>query len=176
MLALFAACASLPRAEREPRPFDLLARVLVTYESGAFSANVRWQHTPELDEISLMTPTGQTLAQIVDAGNAATLTRADQRQYRSGSVEALTRQALGWPLPLSLLQYWVRGRSAPGFPTTHIERGDGDRLLALTQNGWTVVLTYYGEGEQAGHVRRLDLRNGSNEIRFVIDTWRDLEA
>ena len=171
-IALATGCASVPRAERDVRPFDLLGRVLVSYGGGAFSANLRWQHAALQDEIWLMTPTGQTVAYIVESGDSATLKSADQKTYRAGSVEALTKQALGWALPLSLLQYWVRGNPAPGFTPTSLERGAGDRLVALTQNGWRVTLAYNTEGDNAGLVRRLDLNDGSNEIRFVIDTWR----
>lgn len=172
-LGLLAACAAIPRADRDARPFDLLGRVLVTHGRGALTANLRWQHVVAQDEIWLMTPTGQTVAHILDSGDGATLTRADQKTYRAASVEALTQQALGWPLPLSLLQYWVRGEAAPGFAATSTERGAGDRLTALTQNGWRVVIAYQSEGEHAGLVRRLDLTGGGNEIRFVIDTWRN---
>jgi outer membrane lipoprotein LolB len=104
------------------------------------------------------------------------LTRTDQQQYRAGSVEALTRQALGWALPLNLLQYWVRGMPAPGASPTVVERGPGERLVAFTQNNWRVALTYHTEGELSGKVRRIDLNDGANEIRFVIDTWRDAGA
>jgi outer membrane lipoprotein LolB len=170
--ALLAACATL-QTPRDPRPFDLLGRVFVAYDGGALTANVRWEHGAGEDQISLMTPTGQTLAQIVDTPEGATLTRADQQQYRAGSVEALTRQALGWALPLGLLQYWVRGAPAPGAPPSAVERGAEARLTSLVQNGWRIVFTYYTEGEHAGLVRRLDLKTGANEIRFVIDTWRN---
>ena len=173
--ALLAACATVAMAPRDPTPFDLLGRVLVSYEGNAFTANVRWEHGPDEDQIWLMTPTGQTLAHITDTANGATLTRADQQQYRAGSVEALTRQALGWSLPLSLLQYWVRGMPAPGTPPAGVERGAGERLIALTQSGWRVALDYHAEGEYAGQVRRVDLKGGANEIRFVVDTWRDTQ-
>jgi hypothetical protein len=36
-----------------------------------------------------------------------------------------------------------------------------------------VTVRYQTEGELAGKARRLDLKEGSNEIRFVIDTWRE---
>ena len=171
-LVLIAACATVPRAERDARPFDLLGRVLVAYSGGAVSANMRWQHAAQ-DEIWLMTPTGQTVAHIVDSGASAVLTRADQKTYRAGSVEALTQQALGWALPLSLLQYWVRGEPAPGFPATGLERDANGRLTAVTQNGWRAALAYNTDGESAGLVRRVDVNGGGNEIRFVIDTWRN---
>jgi outer membrane lipoprotein LolB len=171
LAALLAACAAIPRAARDPQPFDLLGRVLVTYTGGAVTANLRWQHALEQDQIWLMTPTGQTLAFIVDSPAGATLTRADQRQYRADSVEALTRQALGWSLPLSLLQYWVRGQPAPG-NVTRVERGPGGEVVALDQNGWRTAFTYHAEGDMSGKVRRLDLSDGANDIRLVVDTWR----
>ena len=172
-LVLLAACASSPLAPRDDRPFDLLGRVLVTYSGGAVTSNVRWEHAAERDEIWLMTPTGQTLAHVVDTPAGATLTRADQQQFRAGSVEALTRRALGWTLPLAPLQYWVRGMAAPGVPPEVLERDAENRLVSFNQNGWRVSLAYHGEGEAAGKVRRVDLKDGANEIRFIVDTWRD---
>jgi outer membrane lipoprotein LolB len=171
--ALLAACATVPLAPRDPKPFDLLGRVAVAYSGGAVSANFRWEHAARQDEIWLMTPTGQTLAHIVDSADGAVLTRADQQKYEAASVEALTQKALGWALPLALLQYWVRGAAAPG-PVTGTQT-DGGRLTALEQHGWRVALTYYTDGEFAGLVRRVDLTDGANEIRFVVDTWRGKE-
>ena len=168
---LLGACAAIAIAPRQPQAFDLLGRVLVTYSGGALTANLRWEHSAAEDQIWLMTPTGQTLAYIVNSQEGATLTRADQKQYRAGSVEALTRQALGWALPLSLLQYWLKGEAAPG-PVSGVERA-GERLVALTQHDWRVTFTYHTEGELSGRIRRLDLSDGPNEIRLVVDTWRD---
>jgi len=172
-LAMIGGCASVPLAPRDTRPFDVLGRVLVTYSGGAVTSNLRWEHAADRDEIWLMTPTGQTLAQVLDTPDGAILTRADQQQFRAGSVEALTQRALGWPLPLTTLQYWMRGVAAPGSDPDVQERHKDGRLVAFSQNGWQVKVTYDEEGEPAGRARRIDLKDGSNEIRFVIDTWRE---
>jgi outer membrane lipoprotein LolB len=174
---VLAACAPLRVAERDPRPFDLLGRILVAYDGSAMTGNVRWHHTADSDEIWLMTPMGQTLAHIVDTREGAVLTRADQQQYRAMSVEALTRQALGWPLPLSALQYWVRGMPVPGAPVAGAAQDEADRLVKLVQHGWQVVFTYPPDGANRRLPRRIDLTEGEkNEIRFVIDTWREVDA
>jgi outer membrane lipoprotein LolB len=175
-LFILAACATLKVVGRDPRPFDLLGRVLVAYSGGAVTANVRWQHVATQDEIWLMTPTGQTLAHIVDSAEGATLTRADQKQYSADSVERLTSQALGWVLPLSLLQYWVRGEPAPQPEPSALQRGSNGQLVSFTQNGWRVDLTHHPDAKDAGRVRLLQLNDGPNQIRFVIDTWRDGQA
>ena len=171
--AVLAACAAVPQAPRSNQAFDLVGRALVAYGGGGVTANLRWQHAPEQDEIWLMTPTGQTLAHIVDTPRGATLTRADQRQFRAGSVESLTQQALGWPLPLALLQYWVKGEPAPSTRPADVQRTPDGKLAALTQNDWRVAITYHADGDLAGRVRRLDLNDGANEIRLVVDTWRE---
>ena len=116
-----------PRADRDPRAFDLLGRVLVTYSGGAFSANLRWQHAAAQDEIWLMTPTGQTLAHIVDSADGATLTSADQQNLPGGQRGSAHATGPGMGAALSLLQYWVQGNPAPGFAPTALERGTARR-------------------------------------------------
>ena len=154
-------------------PFDLSGRVLVRYDGRAFSSGLRWEHAPGRDEIWLLSPVGSALAHIVDDGDGAILTAADERQYRAASVENLTRQALGWELPVARLKYWLRGEVAPGSPPDAIVRGDDQRITQLEQAGWRIALTYYPAQEYGGLPRRLELVRGSHEIRLVIDTWRD---
>ena len=171
--ALLAGCATIAVQPRAAEPFDLLGRVSATHSGGVVTANVRWEHDAQRDEIWLMTPTGQTMARILDTPAGVVLTRADRQEHRARNVEALTRQALGWPLPLSNLQYWVRALPAPAARPTAVEHDQAGRLVAFDQNGWRVALTFHADGEHAGKVRRIDLRDGPNEIRFVVDTWRN---
>lgn len=171
---LLSACAALAPEPRVPAaaPFDLLGRVLVSYDGRAFSSNVRWQHTAQGDEIWLMSPAGQTLAHIIHAGDGAVLTAADQQQYRAGSVESLTRRALGWELPLDRLQHWVRGQVAPGSAPDALERDAGQRPAVLVQDGWRIAYVNYPPEQHDGLPRRLDLASGAQSIRLVIDDWR----
>ena len=170
-----AGCATPPPGgpgEPSPTPFDLSGRVLVHYDGRAFSSGLRWQHGPGRDEIWLLSPIGQTLAHIVNEPDGATLTSADQQQYRAISVDSLTRQALGWELPLARLQYWVRGEIAPGGAPGAVERDANQRLIRLEQHGWRIAFANYPLEEHEGLPRRLDLARDDHEIRLVIDAWR----
>ena len=171
-----AACATLvpdggpPRA---PQPFDLSGRVLVSYEGRAFTSNLRWQHLPERDEIWLLTPLGQGLGHIASDADGAIFTGADRKQYRGAGVEGLTRQALGWELPLTRLQYWVRGEVAPDTTAQGIERDAARRLTGLAQDEWQISIAYYPPDQHEGLPRRLELRRGGDQtIRLVVDAWR----
>ena len=177
---LLAACTSTPLGPgvpaATPEPFDFSGRMLVSFEGRAFTSALRWQHAPGRDEIWLMSPVGQALAHIVDDGNGALLTAADQRQYRAASIESLTRRALGWELPVTNLKYWVRGDVSPGSTAEAVVRGDDQRIARLEQDGWRVDLSYYPAQQYRGLPRRLELVGGAHEIRLIIDTWRDVAS
>jgi outer membrane lipoprotein LolB len=164
-------CASL-----QPQTPTALGRVLVSYEGRAFTANVRWLHAPDADEIWLMTPTGQALAHLQQDATGAVITSADQTQYRAARVEALTRRALGWELPMARLQYWVRGVPAPAIPpevpADIRERDTAGRIRQLAQDGWRISYEHYPPTQNEGLPRRLDLAGATQTMRLVIDTWR----
>ncbi len=158
--------ANVPAAE----PFDILGRVLASSDGRAFSANFRWRHGAADSEIWLMTPVGQTLAHIAVDDGGAILTTADQQEYRAMSVESLTRRALGWPLPLAQLQHWIRGGTVPGSAIATVVRDARGRLSLLEQEGWRIRYAY---PEAGGNLpRQLELTQGGQRIRMVIDEWR----
>lgn len=171
LLAL-GACASVAPRTGVP-DFDLLGRVFVGHDGPSFASNLRWSHVSGEDQIWLMTPLGQTLAYIEYGPGGASLTSADKQEYHAGSVESLTRRALGWALPLAQLRYWVRGEEVPGVPAAGVQRAaDGD-LLELTQEGWKITFTPPAPNVASRLPQRLQLTNGSQQIRLVIDEWRE---
>jgi outer membrane lipoprotein LolB len=170
-MLLGAACASLAPSPDVPA-FDLLGRVFVGYEGPSFSSNLRWSHAGGRDQIWLMTPLGQTVAYIEDGPEGATLTSADQQQYHAGSVESLTRRALGWELPLAHLRYWVRGEQVPGVPAQGVQRTTDGELLELVQSGWRIAFTPPAAAAPSRLPQRLQLSKGTQQIRLVVDEWR----
>lgn len=176
-LAVLAGCASLLPAARAPvpraAPFDVLGRVLVSFDGRALSANVRWLHTAEIDDIWLMTPTGQALAYLREDREGATFTGVDQTSYRASSMAALTQRALGWELPTVQLQHWLRGVPAPGVNPELVERNADGRIKQLGQHGWRVSYDYDPQAPNANLPRRMELKREAQTLRLVIDTWRD---
>ena len=173
------ACASvqpLPQIAGRAAPFDVLGRVLVQYEGKAFSAKVRWMHAQDADEIWLMTPTGQALAQMREDAEGATLTGADKSHYRASRVEALTKQGLGWELPMARLQHWIRGVPVPNSPAEINGRDAAGKIRQLAQDGWKITYEYYPPAENEGMPRRMEVVGATQTLRLVIDTWRSAGA
>jgi len=174
-LVTLSGCASVqPVPEKAGRaaPFDVLGRVLVHVDGRAVSANVRWMHAADADEIFLLTPTGQALAQLREDATGATLTSADKKQISGARAESLSKQALGWELPLARLQHWVRGTPMPNYAVEINERDAAGKIKRLTQDGWIVSYEYYAPTENDGLPRRMEISGEKQSIRLVIDTWR----
>ena len=90
-----------------------------------------------------MSPVGQTLAHIAADGSGATLTAADQQEYR-----ALSRRepdpAARWAGRCRShgLRYWIPAAPAPGNDAATVTRDAAGRLSLLQQDGWSVRYAY----------------------------------
>jgi outer membrane lipoprotein LolB len=172
--AALGGCAALaPSPPPAPAPaFDLIGRVAVTYDGGAFTSGVRWQHTAVRDELWLLTPAGQALAHVVGDADGATYTGADRSQYQAADIGSLIRRAFGWEMPVPRLAWWIQGELAPGAEVQAVERDAHGRLAVLAQAGWRIAYAYDSQDARDGRLRRLQLVGESQEIRLVIDRWR----
>jgi outer membrane lipoprotein LolB len=149
--------------------FSLDGRVAVKADTKGYSANLQWRHAGKADSLRLLSPVGTVIAQLqADAGGAELVT-ADKQVHRSGNVQELTRQVLGWDLPLDGLQHWVLGRADPALPVETEQRDARGRLQRFTQNGWRIsYLAYAGDGALPA---RLTLLHERLSLRLVIDRW-----
>lgn len=151
--------------------FNLAGRIAVKHEGQGFSGSLRWTHDGGRDEVLLQSPLGQGVARIVRDAGGVVLTAADEQTYRAASVEALTHETLGWPLPLRGLEHWVLGRAAPGGAAREILGADG-QLSRLVQDGWQVDLERYRVVRGTALPGRLEAVYGNEiEVRLVIDHW-----
>jgi outer membrane lipoprotein LolB len=180
LAALLAACvpASLERAGSVVAPpaaqaaFEVAGRLSVRHGSDAVTANFRWQHASEQDELELASPLGQTIAWLSGEPSRVRLQAADGRVSTAGDWTALTTQGLGWPLPVEGLSFWIQGSPRPGSPSA-TETGDDGRVAVLRQDGWTIVYNAYASpDEAAGRPSRVTLSYPGVELRIAIDRWQ----
>lgn len=175
VLAVVAGCAAprapqaLPASNAAIGTFALTGRVAVKVEQRGYSARLNWRHGAGGDRLRILSPVGTVIAQLEADASGATLTTADKKVYRSGDVQALTRDVLGWDLPLEGLQHWVVGRPEPTLPVQAEERDTRGRLTRLTQNEWRIdYLAYTGDSALPS---RMLLAFDNLALRLIIDRW-----
>jgi outer membrane lipoprotein LolB len=172
LVAVLAGCATPPRigvafvdAAAADARFELAGRLSAKHGDNAVAASFRWTHAPDADLLVLSTPLGQGLARLSGSVDGVVLELADGAVARAGDWEALTREALGVPVPVRGLASWVRGRPHPASPST-LERDASGRVLLLRQDGWEILYGYRDDGPQPS---RLVLAYPDIEIRLAID-------
>jgi len=176
LAAALSACATPPRvdvgaAAAAPADvsFELAGRLSARHGEAGVAAGFRWRHAPGTDELVLSTPFGQALARLSGGADGVVLERQDGGVARSGDWETLTREALGVPVPVRGLAWWVRGMPHPA--SGHlVERDTAGRATVLRQDGWEIVYGYRDESVQPS---RLVLGYPGIELRLAVDSRVD---
>lgn len=176
-LALLAGCATPPpssnRVAAYSETIELSGRISVNYQkegnSESLSGKFNWQQSAQRTSVSLASPLGQTIAVIEVTPGVARLTQAGQPPREAADIDALTAQALGWPLPVSGLRDWLQG---------HAVSLDGSRFRAspqhnsvITRDGWRVhFISWQDETALLPQPKRIDAERVSEvALRIVID-------
>lgn len=169
-------------ARRFHDTIDIGGRLSVRYQANsreeALHGSFTWSQSPAQTVVTLLSPLGQTVAVIDVNAEGATLRQAGQQAKSAASVDALTAETLGWPLPVAGLREWLQGFAVDI---------TGKRLVASppetrinSRDGWRIHYASWLEdnpSSQQNRPKRIDLaRNteqaGDVSLRIVIDTWQ----
>jgi outer membrane lipoprotein LolB len=175
---LLSSCAALQRPGPAPtvdpasvKAFQLDGRINLRVQKEGYPGRVRWQHSPNTDELWFYSPLGSTVAQLRQDASGAVLITSDGREHRAGDLQQLAFQVLGWDLPLDSLPYWVRGLAWPGAVTQGESFDDQGRLKQLSQAGWEVSYLDWAPAGVAGLPSKLDLKGERLRMRLLIEKW-----
>jgi len=170
-------CASapaVPPAETRAalsEDWTLQGRISIRSAEQSLSGQIHWKHRAETDELLMTSPLGQGVARILRDAAGVTLEVPNQAARRAPDAESLTREVLGYELPVSGLTWWVRARPTPdrAFDVTRDALG---RIAQLKQDGWVIDYLQYADDASA-RPRKLVVSREGLEIRLVADSWQD---
>ena len=174
-LTMLSACAVVPPLGEGLAPdFRLRGKIGVRDQSptgGSFSASFDWIQAGDVFAIELWGPLGQGRTRL--AGDDETMTVTDPRgvTLAGESPEALMQEHLGWSAPVNVLQYWVRGRLAPGWRATGVDRDAQGHLTGFKQLGWAVELSRWQQSAAGPVPGRIRATRDSRRITVVCKEW-----
>jgi outer membrane lipoprotein LolB len=189
-IPLFSAgCAGINNAPQVPaeaaiirnyqQAIDITGRMSVRYQQygrdEALHGSFEWQQRPGRTQLTLSSPLGQTIAQIAILPDGATLTQSGQPPLAAADADALTAQALGWPLPVSGLRDWLQGNVTDLNGKKRIAAPQDENTDIVTADGWRIRYAAW-DTTAAPRPRRIDLvrtteQAGEVALRLVIDTY-----
>jgi outer membrane lipoprotein LolB len=127
-VALLSACATPQRAV-QPGEELWSGRLAMTVQSDppqSFSAGFELRGTPEAGELQLTSPLGTSIATVTWLPGSAEMRQGGQ-VTRRGSLDALTTELSGTPVPVAALFGWLRGRAGdvPGWQADLTRQTEG---------------------------------------------------
>lgn len=141
--AAVAGCATTgPRSTAVVAPYsekiELNGRLSINYshdgKKESSTVNYDWQQDKDNTNISLISPTGQTVAVIKVTPRSATLTQSDKQPQTAPDIDTLTRQMLGWTLPVGGLREWLQGHATDSNGKPFVASPANDTVI--TRDGW----------------------------------------
>jgi outer membrane lipoprotein LolB len=154
--------------------WDIHARAAIKVETGVYNVGIRWQRLADDSTILLEAPFGQGVFRIEsDASGKYRLRLPDGRVFENSSAEALLDDMIGWSLPISGLEYWIRGLPRPGSDYSH-RLDDGGRARSIKQDEWAIsYLDYLARQESLSLPRRVKLVSESVTFKLIIERWQE---
>jgi outer membrane lipoprotein LolB len=176
LVLVLGGCAAVPPAPS--LPFDhapsaswtMQGRIGIQAGEQSLSGHIRWQHRADTDDVLMTSPLGQGVARIERNAAGVVLEVPNQPVRHAMDAESLTRETLGYALPLSGMAWWVQAQPDPGraFEAAHDASG---RLAQLRQDGWVIDYLQYAE-DMPAWPRKLVVAREGLEIRLVADSWQ----
>ena len=142
-----------PGASQAAAPYretiELSGRIQVSYQKDGQPGNVtggfEWSQQPGKIDVSLISPLKQTMATINVTPQQATLTEAGRAPRSASDIDALTRQALGWSLPVSGLRDWLQGYATDAAGKRFAASPANNSVF--TQDGWRLRFVSWQTGQ-----------------------------
>lgn len=151
--------------------FTLEGRLSLRAADEIVSGGLRWTRRGAGDQISVTTPMGGAVAEILRVGERIEVVdHKGQRTVTESGLSGLD-QMLGFKLPLEYLPWWLAGTGRAGEPSRREYDSEG-RLAHLEQDGWRIDFQRYQPVAGRFLPGKLVARRGADmELRLVVDQW-----
>jgi outer membrane lipoprotein LolB len=145
-------------------------RIGVVAGDDGFSGSLRWTQAGGDFEATVSGTLGVGTVRLEGNGRRVQLTDNDGNKTVLGDAERDLYLRYGWTIPVRSLRYWALGIPDPALPAETAFDGDG-QLTSLTQGGWQVDITRYGEGGGQLMPTRLRASSEHTRVKLAIHKW-----
>lgn len=182
-LALLGACAAAPvtppggdwQAHRSALialdSWQLRGKLAVQTTHSADSVNISWNQAAATTELVLSGPIGWGRASIRSDGQSLQLERNGQQHSVMVDDDKALEQLLGWPMPVALLPWWIRGLPAADVPVDTLELEQG-QLRVLSQGGWQLTYERYQAVGDLQLPAKIQFRSALASGKILIKQWQ----
>jgi outer membrane lipoprotein LolB len=165
LVATVAGCASTAPSSLRPDAsgvragayrdtLELSGRLQVSYQKDgqaqSMSGGFEWVQRPGQVDVAFLSPLKQTVATLRVNAQQATLTEAGRAPRSAADIDTLTREALGWALPVSGLRDWLQGYATDAAGKRFAASPANNSVY--TQDGWRLRFVSWQTGQGGAQV------------------------
>lgn len=151
--------------------WQLSGRIAVSNGDDGGNAEVEWRQDGARYDLRLRAPvTGRNWRLHGDA-RSAVLEGVGREPVRGSDAAGLLAREVNWQLPVTELEYWVRGLRAPG-AAAELVFDAAQRPARLHQSGWTIEYREYFDDRDPALPRKVFATKGRHRVRLFIEDWR----
>jgi outer membrane lipoprotein LolB len=121
--------------------------------------------------VRIVAPLSQGSVEINGDANTVNLKTSDEQVYANQDVDLLMQQNLGWSIPVSVMQYWIKGLPAPDLNIDKIILDDMGNMDVLIQSNWHITYQAYSRSGGYDLPSRLQITRDDLNIRLSINSW-----
>lgn len=145
-------------------------RLAVTQGKKGGNASFIWQQAGDRFHIKLHGPFGAGSVMISGNPHQVHAQEANGKHHQARTPEELMEKLVGWYVPVSGLEYWIRGIPVPDMKASHFVYNDQGYLKQFNQNGWTIRYDEY-VFEPLCLPKRILLHNQKLKVKLIITSW-----
>jgi len=135
------------------------------------SLSFRWQASGASQLITLRTVAGGKQWRLEFDDRSAILEGSEVGRLSGSNPDPLVEAAVGWPIPVRDLAWWVRGLVPPDRSRDIRYAADGT-LAYASSPPWSLTFDRYSDYQETVLPSRLEASSGSYRVRMVLRNWQ----
>ncbi|MBV9575087.1 MAG: outer membrane lipoprotein LolB [Gammaproteobacteria bacterium] len=183
-MAILSGCATIaPSSTSQPIPWknraarlmqinrwQLSGKIAVQTAKDAGSATVNWIQNQNTFNLSLLGPLGASSLKMIGGPGQVTLQTSEGKIYTANSPEQLLAQQWGFDVPVSYINYWIRGLPVPGI-AAQTQFDTYGRLTNLVQQNWRVQFLSYTRANGIELPSRISIVSSALKVKIIVYQW-----
>lgn len=130
-----------------------------------------WKYRDNGHFIHLRTTAGGKQWQLRFNADGAVLEGGEVGRLEGPHPDALVEEAVGWPIPVAAMAWWIRGLIPPQ-GMQELEYGNDGELLRVHQAPWALNYKHFRPYQDLMLPARLDATAENYQVRIAVGEWR----
>jgi outer membrane lipoprotein LolB len=181
---LLTACAGTPRMDapvnedwqrryqilQSIQQWEFTGRIAVRDDIEAQNSRIRWRQQGDNFMINLWGALNIGATEIIGTPDQVRLQQEGQEPLVTDTPEQLIRDQLGYELPVSNLEYWMKGIPASD-DQAELVFNEFNQLVSLRQSGWQIEYLGYTNYQLETLPTRIRMQKPPLQLDFVRLSW-----